>query len=108
MGFANRLVGYLVSFVSASLIYMVWFVLWNTAAGSHVGILFRIGIGIFFWLFGGMAAALVLITIPWYLAVILRGRLNRFGVVYFLPDWCCIDTCHRVRDRVTRSQATFC
>lgn len=81
MGFANRLVGYLVSFASASLIYMVWFVLWNTAAGSHVGILFRIGFAIFFWLFGGMAAALVLITIPWYLAVILRGRLNRFGVV---------------------------
>jgi hypothetical protein len=83
MGAANRLVGYLASFACASLIYMAWFVLWNRAAESHVSIRFRIGIAVFFWLFGGMAAALVLIAVPWYLAVIWHDRLQRFGLVYF-------------------------
>jgi hypothetical protein len=62
---------------------MAWFALWNRAADSYVGIRFRIGIAIFFWLFGGMAAALVLITVPWYLAVIWRDRVKRFGLVYY-------------------------
>jgi hypothetical protein len=80
---ANRLVGYLASFVSASLMYLVWFVLWNKAADSHVSIRFRIGIAVFFWLFGGTAVALVVIAGPWYLAVILHDRLRRFGLMYF-------------------------
>jgi hypothetical protein len=79
----TRLVGYLASFASASLIYMAWFVLWNRAADSRVSIRFRIGIAVFFWLFGGMAPALVLIAGPWCLAVILYDRLQRFGLMYF-------------------------
>jgi hypothetical protein len=80
---SNRLVGYLASFASASFAYLAWFELWNSAADSHVSIRFRIGLAVFFWLFGGMAAALVLIAGPWCFVVILYDRLQRFGLMYF-------------------------
>jgi hypothetical protein len=44
---------------------------------------FGIGFAIFFWLFEGMGAALILMAIPWYLAVRAYGRLQRFGLIYF-------------------------
>lgn len=72
----SRLVGYLASFASASLIYLAQFVLWNRVPDSHVSIRFRLGIAVFFWIF-------------WWDGC--RTRVD--------------STCHRVRDVVTISQA---
>jgi hypothetical protein len=83
MGNAHRLVGYLASFSSASLFYLVWFAVQNRTSASHVTVLFQIGFALFFWLFGGMAAALVLMAFPWYLAVLWHGRLQRSGLGEF-------------------------
>ncbi|HEY1204705.1 MAG: hypothetical protein ABSH46_15365 [Bryobacteraceae bacterium] len=85
MGTANRLVGYLASVASASVFYLVWFVvrLELTRPHGRVSVLFDIGFAIFFWLFGGMGAALVLMALPWYLAVRGYGRLQCFGLTYF-------------------------
>jgi hypothetical protein len=86
MGKANRLVGYLASVTSASLFYVVWFVVsveQNRTPGGDVTVLFKIGIAVFFWLFGGMGAAFVLMAFPWYLTVVWHDRLKRFGLIYF-------------------------
>jgi len=86
MGNANRLVGYLASAASASLFYVVWsvvdFELEPTPHG-RVSTLFNIGLAIFFWSFGGMGAALVLMALPWHLAVRGYGRLQRCGPIYY-------------------------
>jgi hypothetical protein len=82
MGTANRLVGYLASIASASLFYLVWFVV--RMPDSDVSIRFKIGLAFFFWLFEGMFAAFVLMAFPWYLAVLWRDRVHRFGLIYFL------------------------
>jgi hypothetical protein len=80
----NRLIGYLASAVSASLFYVLWIVVSsgpNRTPDGDVTVL--IGIAFFFWLFGGMAAAFVLMAFPWYLAVRWHDRLQRFGLMYF-------------------------
>jgi hypothetical protein len=87
MGKANRLVGYLASVTCASLFYMLWFLfvvqnITPTPNGS-VALHFKIGFALFFWLFGGMGAAFVLMAFPWYLAVVCHERLRRFGLIYF-------------------------
>jgi hypothetical protein len=83
MGKAHRLIGYLASFISASFFYLVWFIIETGPSRGGVTVLFTIGIGVFFWLFEGMAPALVLMVVPWYLAVIWHDRLRRFGLMYF-------------------------
>ena len=86
MGNANRLVGYLASVTSASIFYVVWFVVsfeQNRTPDGHVTVLFKIGLAFFFWLFEGMGAAFLLMAFPWYLAVVWHDRLQRFGLMYF-------------------------
>jgi hypothetical protein len=83
MGNTHRMVGYLASFSSASLFYLVWLAVQNSTSASHVTVRFQIGFALFFWIFGGMAAALVLMAFPWYLAVVWHGRLQRSGLMYF-------------------------
>jgi hypothetical protein len=83
MGNANRLAGYLASVTIASLFYVVWFAVQNRTSDSHVTVLLDIWVAFFFWLFGGMGAAFVLMAFPWYLAVVWHDRLQRFGPVYF-------------------------
>jgi hypothetical protein len=83
MGNANRLLGYLASFLCASLFYIVWFAIESWTSSGNVSLLFHIGIAVFFWLFEGMAAALVLMALPWYLAVVLYERLQSSGLIYF-------------------------
>ena len=84
MGKAHRLVGYIVALLLASLFYVTWFTVANRTPGSDVTILFRIGIAVFFWAFGGIAAALVLMAIPWAFAVVWIKRIGQFGSVYWL------------------------
>jgi hypothetical protein len=83
MGNAHRLVGYLASFSSASVFYLVWLAVQSRTSASHVTVLFQIGFALFFWLFGGVAAALILMAFPWYLAVIWHDRPQRSGLMYF-------------------------
>jgi hypothetical protein len=83
MGNTHRMVGYLASFSSASLFYLVWLAVQNRTSASHVTVRFQIGFALFFWIFGGMAAALVLMAFPWYLAVVWHGRLQGSGLMYF-------------------------
>jgi hypothetical protein len=83
MGTANRLLGYLAGFSIASLFYVVWFAIQSSASGGDVSVRFQVGIAIFFWLFGGMAAAFALMALPWYLAVVLHDRLRGSGLIYF-------------------------
>ena len=83
MGNSNRLVGYLASVTSASLFYVGWFAVQNRTPDGRVTVLFNIGFAFFFWLFGGMGAAFVLMAFPWYLAVVWHARLQRFGLMYF-------------------------
>jgi hypothetical protein len=82
VGNANRLVGYLASVTTATLFYVVWVVVQNWTPASHVTVLFSIGIAFFFWLFGGLGAAFVLMALPWYLAVVWQRRLQRFGLYF--------------------------
>jgi hypothetical protein len=85
LGKASRLIGYLASVASASLFYVVCFVV-TVKLREHptrVSVLFEIGIAFFFLLFGGMGAAFVLMAFPWYLSVRLYDRLQRFGFLYF-------------------------
>ena len=84
MGKANRLLGYLIAFLLASVLYIAWFTIANHAPGSDVTILFRVGVSIFFWAFGGVAAALLLMAVPWAFAVVLVKRVRRFGLMYWL------------------------
>jgi hypothetical protein len=70
VGRANRLVGYLASVVSASFFYVVWLVVQDRTPDKHVGVLFDIGLAVFFLLFEGLGAAFVLIAFPWYLAIV--------------------------------------
>lgn len=75
----NRLVGYLASVTSASLFYVVWFVVsfeQNRTPDGHVTVLFKIGLALFFWFFEGMCAAFVLMAFPWYLAVVSHSSLG--------------------------------
>ena len=83
MGTANRVIGYLASCLGASLVYVIWFLVVTRTPGSNVGLLFDIALAIFFWLFEGMAAALVLMALPWYLAVMLHDRIKRSGLIYY-------------------------
>lgn len=83
MGAANRLLGYLASFSIASLFYVVWFAIESRASGGDVSVLFHVGLAIFFWFFEGIAAALVLMALPWYLAVVQHNRLQVSGLIYF-------------------------
>jgi hypothetical protein len=84
LGKAHRLVGYIAALLVASLFYVSWFTVANKAPGSDVAILFRIGVAIFFWAFGGVAVALGAMALPWSFAVIWARRIKQFGLVYFL------------------------
>lgn len=83
LGCANRTIGYLASFLSASLFYLVWFSVETRTPGGNVGLLFDIGLAIAFWLFEGMAAALVLMALPWYFAVMCHDRIKHAGLIQF-------------------------
>jgi hypothetical protein len=87
MGKTNRLVGYLASVTCSSIFYMSWLMCSlerSRTPDSHVTVLFDFGFAFFFWLFGGMGAAFLLMALPWYLAVLWHGRTQRFGRVFSL------------------------
>ena len=83
MGKANRLIGYIASFLVASLFYVGWFTVQNRKSGTDVTVLFQIGVAIFFWLFGGVAVALFLLALPWSLAVVWQNRLKHSSLWFY-------------------------
>lgn len=82
---AARIVGYFAGAVIASLFYCAWFVVesYVTMPHSGVGGGFDIGLAIFFWIFEGMGAALLLTALPWYLVIRMYDRFQRFGMFFF-------------------------
>jgi hypothetical protein len=85
MGKAHRWVGFLASVVSASLVYIICLAVSLEFEGPrdiHNGV-FTLGFAIVFWFFGGMAAALVLMVLPWVVVVQVSDRLRCFNPLYF-------------------------
>jgi hypothetical protein len=59
----GRAVGYLVSAIVASLVYIAWFLVDLTRMRPHVtGIAFDLSFSVFFWLTGGYAVTLVILS----------------------------------------------
>ncbi len=86
MGTANHIIGYLAGAALATLFYVVRMLVSFSVgipAAEHVSYLFRFGLAVFFWLFGGTAVALALLFLPWCLAVWGYRRLQCSGLVYF-------------------------
>jgi len=84
IGTANRPLGYITAFLLASVLYIIWFTIADHAPGSDVTILFRVGLSVFFWAFGGVGAALLFMAAPWAFAVSLIRMVGRFGLMYWL------------------------
>ena len=82
-GRANPALGYIVAFLLASMLYIGWLTVINRGPGSDETILLRLGAAVFFWAFGGVAAALVLMVVPWALAAVRKEWVGPFEVVYW-------------------------
>ena len=79
-------VGYAVGATSASLIYVGWFVFVTDRIepeASQVGLGVRLLIGLFFWVAGGFGPMLLVLIIPWALAVSAYRKFRRAGQFYF-------------------------
>lgn len=83
MGTANLIIGYLSSVALATLFYVVWMLVSFFVGEPHVSFRFRLGFTLFWWFFEGTAVALVLLFLPWCLAVWGYRRLQYSGLVYF-------------------------
>ena len=79
-----RSVGYLLSAIAASLIYVCWLFTEITSARANVArSVFDLGLSLVIWLTGGFSAALVLMVFPWIIAVSAYRRLRWSSRIYF-------------------------
>lgn len=76
-----RGLAYAAGAASASLFYVVWLVI--EMRGPGIGLGFRIGLALFFWLVNGFAAALILMAVPWLLPVRMYVRVGWRAWIYF-------------------------
>jgi hypothetical protein len=70
----------------ASFVYVVWDALVFLRSGSqtpHLGLGFRIEFATFFWMAGGFAPMLLVMIVPWILAVAVCRKLRWSGQLYF-------------------------
>jgi hypothetical protein len=76
----NRMAAYALGAAIASLVYIAW-----TAVDipPPAGLAFRLGFALFFWLVEGFSLTLLLVGIPWILAVRLSQGSWRAGWAYF-------------------------
>ena len=84
--FARRIVGYLASIAAATLIYVIWDTCvthLSVAPPGRPSVMFEIGLGIFFAIFAGFGAAMLLIAPLWILVTLSRNLSGRFGGLYF-------------------------
>jgi hypothetical protein len=83
---ARRVVGYSVSAIIASLIYVIWITV-STAIGglgtTHSDLPFELGVAFFFLFAGGFALTLLLMIVPWAIAVWAHSKMRWDGRLYF-------------------------
>jgi uncharacterized Tic20 family protein len=83
---ARRVVGYSVSAIIASLIYVIWITV-STAIGglgtTHSDLPFELGVAFFFLFAGGFALTLLLMIVPWAIAVWAHSKMRWDGRFYF-------------------------
>jgi len=84
-GVVKRVVGYMSGAILASLVYVAWLMVSITAEHSdaHGGLAFRVAFSLFFWLSSGFALSLLLMIVPWIVAVWAYRRLQLSGRMYF-------------------------
>jgi hypothetical protein len=83
---AKRIAGYLVGAAAGILIDVIWdacMTHFSVAPSGRPSIIFEIEIAIFFALFAGFGAALLLVAPIWCLVVLLRSWVSRLRAVYF-------------------------
>lgn len=83
---ARRVANYAVSAILASLIYVVWLTVSITFGGgetTHSGLLFGLGFASVFLFVGGFALALLLMIVPWAIAVWAQLKTRWDGRIYF-------------------------
>lgn len=84
---ARRGPAYAASALLASLVYMLWLavsVKFGSGESTHPGLLFGFGFAFIFWLTGGFALALVLMILPWAVAVWAQ-RKTRWDRRFYFP-----------------------
>jgi hypothetical protein len=81
----RRAFGYASGAILASLIYVIWVIVSVPPEPSdgHGSLAFRLAFSFFFWLVDGFALTLLLMIIPWIIAVWAYRRLQWPGSVYF-------------------------
>ena len=76
---------YSVSGMFASLIYVIWLTVslrfWS--GQPHASLIFALGFSLFFWLAGGFALTLLLMIVPWIIAVWAYRKLRWASPLYF-------------------------
>jgi len=83
---ARRVAAYAVSAILASLIYVVWLTIsirFGDAGTTHNGLVFGFEFALFFLFAAGFALALLLMTIPWAIAVWVQLKTRWDGRIYF-------------------------
>jgi hypothetical protein len=84
--FARRVAAYAVSAIFASLIYVVWLTVSITFGGvgtTHSGLIFGLGFASLFLVVGGFALALLLMIVPWAIAVWAHSKTRWDSRIYF-------------------------
>lgn len=83
---ATFVAGWVVSAIVASVTYVVWSAVSLTFVGlgtTHVDLMFGLGLAIFFLFAGGFAVALILMIIPWAIAVWAHFKTRWDDRIYF-------------------------
>jgi len=84
--FARRVTRYAASAILASLIYVLWITVSATFSGvgaARPGLLFGFGFALVFLFVGGFALALLLMIVPWAIAVWAHLKTRWDGRLYF-------------------------
>jgi hypothetical protein len=79
-------VGYAIGAVVASLIYVAWiaFVINDTGSKTpQTGLGFRLSFALLFWVADGFGPTLLILVLPWILAVSIFRKLQWFPQLYF-------------------------
>lgn len=103
---ARRVAGYAVSAILASLIYVVWLTVSITGdgVGTHPGLIFGFGFGLVFLFVGGFALALLLMIVPWAIAVWAHFK-TRWTAYLFSRSWGLARLHSRLHDCVNLAEA---
>jgi hypothetical protein len=81
---ARRVAGYAVSAILASLVYVVWLMVSITfGEGNHPSLIFGLGFASFFLFADGFALALLLMIVPWAVAVWVQFKTRLDSRIYF-------------------------